>query len=72
MKDKKNNVALIVGLISALVVAAGIIALMAKIIRDFAAKLNTADGADYIPDWTDEDSFDIDINENLSSPDDGE
>ena len=27
---------------------------------------NTADGEDYIPDWSDEDSFDIDLSENLA------
>ena len=71
MKEKKN-VGLIIGLITALLAAIGVIALMAKVIRDFSAKLNTTEGDSYIPDWTDEDSFDIDLNEDLSSPDEAE
>lgn len=68
MKEKHRS-GLVFGLIAALLAAIGIIALMAKVIRDFSAKLNTTEGDSYIPDWSDEDSFDIDLNEDLSSPD---
>lgn len=69
MSEKKSNRGLVIGLLVALVGAVGVICLMAKVIRDFSAKLNTTEGDDYIPDWSDEDSFDVDLSENLSSPD---
>lgn len=70
MKEEKKNYGVIIGLAAALLALVGVIALMAKVIRDFSAKLNTTDGDIYIPDWSDEDSFDMDLSEELSGPDD--
>lgn len=67
MEDKKSHRGLVLVLITALLATISIIALLAKIIKDFSAKLNTTDGEDYIPDWSDEDSFDIDLSDNLAS-----
>lgn len=72
MTEKKSNRGLIIGLVAALLSAIGIIYLMAKVIRDFSAKLNTTEGDDYIPDWSDEDSFDVDLAEDLATPDSDE
>ncbi|MBQ3141746.1 MAG: hypothetical protein IJC25_07280 [Clostridia bacterium] len=66
MEDKKTRRGLVIVLVTALLATISIIAVLTKIVKDFSAKLNTADGEDYIPDWSDEDSFDIDLSENLA------
>jgi hypothetical protein len=61
----RTSYGLVIGLIVTLVAALGIIGVMAKIIRDFSKKLNSTKDADYIPDWSDEDAFDIDLGEDM-------
>lgn len=65
----RTSYGLVIGLIVMLVAALGIIGVMAKIIRDFSKKLNSTKDADYIPDWSDEDAFDIDLGEDMGDGD---
>lgn len=63
MENKNSRRGLIWILIAALTATISIIAVLAKVIRDFSTKLNTTDGEDYIPDWSEDEAFDLELSE---------